>query len=94
MAINKLTAQEIRENLVELPGWQLDGPAITQEGQCANFARAPEFINHVGRLAEQAGNHPELFNVSNRVAVRFTPHDAGGARAPGRGRRGGRRGGC
>lgn len=81
MAINKLTAQEIRESLAELPGWQLDGPAIKKEWQFVNFARALEFINKVGRLAEQMGHHPELFNVYHRVVLRFTTHDAGGLTA-------------
>jgi 4a-hydroxytetrahydrobiopterin dehydratase len=36
------------------------------------------FINKVAELAEEQDHHPELFNVYNKVVLKFSTHDAGG----------------
>ncbi len=73
-----MTEQEIQQNLAELNGWELDGNAIKKAWQFRDFAEAMRFINQVAELAEKHDHHPELFNVYNRVELRFSTHDAGG----------------
>ena len=76
-----MTEQEIQEKLAELNGWELDGNAIKKAWQFRDFSEAIWFINQVAELAEKHDHHPELFNVYNRVELRFSTHDAGGLTA-------------
>lgn len=73
-----LTDNEIQEKLNQLSGWQRDGQAIKKEWTFGDFGEAITFINKVADLAEAQNHHPELFNVYNRVSLRFSTHDAGG----------------
>lgn len=76
--MQKLSENQIQTHLDALPGWRRDGEAITKEWSFRDFKQAMEFINKVADLAEAHNHHPELFNVYNRVTLRFTTHDAGG----------------
>ncbi len=73
-----MTDKEIQQKLAELNGWRLDGNAIKKSWQFRDFSEAMRFINKVAELAEKHDHHPELFNVYNRVELRFSTHDAGG----------------
>jgi 4a-hydroxytetrahydrobiopterin dehydratase len=68
----------IQQRLTELKGWKLDGNAIKKEWQFKDFNEAMVFINRVADLAREQDHHPELFNVYNKVSLRFSTHDAGG----------------
>ena len=76
--MNSLTTEEINERLQHLNGWMLDGDAIKKEWQFKDFKEALKFINRIGALAESHDHHPELYNVYNKVALRFNTHFAGG----------------
>jgi 4a-hydroxytetrahydrobiopterin dehydratase len=56
----------------------LDKNAIKKEWTFEDFNQALTFINKIGQLAEKHDHHPEIFNVYNRVALRFYTHTAGG----------------
>ncbi len=73
-----MNAQDIQDALGTLKGWELDGDAIKKTWTFRDFKEAMSFINQVAELAERFNHHPELFNVYNRVTLRFTTHDAGG----------------
>ncbi len=73
-----MTDKEIQQKLAELNGWTRDGNAIKKSWQFRDFSEAMRFINKVAELAEKHDHHPELFNVYNRVELRFSTHDAGG----------------
>jgi len=73
-----LEEYEIESWLEKLPGWQRDGDAVKKEWLFEDFKSALTFINRVGELAEQFDHHPELYNVYNRVSLRYTTHDANG----------------
>lgn len=79
--MKKLSAAEIQKRLGALQGWSTDGPAIKKEWQFRDFVQALAFINKIAQLAERHGHHPELYNVYNRVSLRFSTHDAGGLTA-------------
>ena len=76
--MEKLTDQEIGAALQTVPDWGQDGSGIVREFEFQNFVEAMSFINKVADLAEAHNHHPELFNVYNRVRLRFSTHDAGG----------------
>ncbi len=66
--------------LGELEGWEeVEGrDAIHKQFLFADFNEAFGFMARVALHAEQAGHHPEWFNVYNRVAITLSTHDAGG----------------
>ena len=73
-----LTNQEINKYLEFLDDWQLDGNAIKREWLFKDFSEAMDFINMIAVIAENHNHHPEIYNVFNRVSLRFSTHDAGG----------------
>ena len=73
-----LSITEIENNITKLPGWQLDGNAIKKEWVFKDFSEAMIFMNNVAEIAEKNNHHPEIFNVYNRVSIRFYTHDSGG----------------
>ncbi|MBN2364556.1 MAG: 4a-hydroxytetrahydrobiopterin dehydratase [Calditrichaeota bacterium] len=76
--MEKLNQSEIQQRLTEVKGWKLDGNAIKKEFEFSDFSEAMKFINQVADLAESHNHHPELYNVYNKVSLRFSTHDAGG----------------
>ena len=79
--MEQLSRQQIDEKLRLLDKWQLDGAAIKKSWTFKDFQEAMQFIQRVADIAEEMDHHPELFNVYNRVELRFTTHDAGGLTA-------------
>jgi 4a-hydroxytetrahydrobiopterin dehydratase len=73
-----LTEIEINERLLDLDGWSLDQDAIKREWIFKDYSEAMDFINMVAVIAENQNHHPQLFNVYNRVSLRFNTHDAKG----------------
>jgi 4a-hydroxytetrahydrobiopterin dehydratase len=76
--MRQLSIDEIQQRLKELKGWQLEGNALRKEWKFENFTEALKFINQVGAIAEKQDHHPEIFNVYNRVTLRYYTHDSGG----------------
>ncbi len=73
-----LSEIEINERLLELDGWTHDQDAIKREWVFKDYSEAMDFINMVAVIAEKHNHHPQLFNVYNRVSLRFNTHDAKG----------------
>ncbi len=73
-----LTEIEINERLLDLDGWSLDQDAIKREWVFKDYSEAMDFINMVAVIAENHHHHPQLFNVYNRVSLRFNTHEAEG----------------
>jgi len=73
-----LTINEVNHHLKNLDDWQLDNNAIKREWIFKDFSEAVDFINMIAVIAENHNHHPEIYNVYNRVSLRFNTHDAGG----------------
>lgn len=73
-----LTQKEIMERISGLEGWYLDKDAIRRDWVLADFKSALSLINRVGNLAEKHNHHPEIYNVYNKVSLRFNTHSANG----------------
>lgn len=76
-----LAADELRQQLAALPGWQLDGDAITRTYAFANFYETMAFVNALALIAHQQDHHPDLAVSYGRCAVRLNTHDVGGISA-------------
>jgi 4a-hydroxytetrahydrobiopterin dehydratase len=74
----KLSEDEIRAELADLPGWQRGDGAIVKQFDFETFRDAIAFINRVADAAEAANHHPELTNVYSHVRIALSTHDAGG----------------
>ena len=73
-----LNETEVRQQLVDLPGWITSGQTINQTYKFANFVEAIKFVNLLVEPAERAGHHPDISISYNQVTIHLTTHDAGG----------------
>lgn len=73
-----LSDAEIQSALGSLHGWQKNGIAIERKYEFKDFAEAMKFVNKVADAAEQAGHHPDIQIVYNKVTLQLTSHDSGG----------------
>jgi len=80
MARNRLTADELKQALAELEGWQKvdDREAITKSFKFRDFNAAFGFMTRAALYAEKLDHHPEWFNVYNRVDVTLATHSENG----------------
>ncbi|MBA8817828.1 4a-hydroxytetrahydrobiopterin dehydratase [Ochrobactrum sp. P6BS-III] len=80
MARNRLTADELKQALTELEGWQKvdDREAITKSFKFKDFNAAFGFMTRAALYAEKLDHHPEWFNVYNRVDVTLATHSENG----------------
>ena len=74
----RVTEQEIKELLPQLPEWALVERSSIQRLERVygfdNFADALLFTNKVGAVAEQEGHHPALLTEWGRVTVTWWTH--------------------
>ncbi|RMG45844.1 MAG: 4a-hydroxytetrahydrobiopterin dehydratase [Acidobacteria bacterium] len=61
-----------------LPGWECPGDRLRREFSFQDFGEAFAFVVRVALLAERMNHHPEWRQVSGRVWIELTTHDAGG----------------
>lgn len=77
-----LSAPQIVANLVEIPGWTLDGDgadiAIQKTFRFMNYLETMSFVNAVAFIAERHDHHPDMRVHFNRCVVRFNTHDVNG----------------
>ena len=73
-----LSAAEAESHMGLVPGWQLEHKALTRTFEFEDFRGALEFVNQLGKLAEEAGHHPDIDIRANRVRLVLTTHDASG----------------
>ena len=73
-----LSPEEAKSLLTTLSNWQIVSGELVKTFQFKDFVSAIDFVNRVGKLAEQAGHHPDIDIRYNRVRLVLTTHDAGG----------------
>jgi len=76
-----LTSDAIQERMSTVPGWSLEGSALTRAFEFPDFVRAFGFMASVAAIAQAMDHHPDWTNVYNRVSIRLSTHDAGGLTA-------------
>jgi 4a-hydroxytetrahydrobiopterin dehydratase len=73
-----LSTTQIQKQLPELQGWSLSRGALRCEFKFESFAKALQFVNQVGALAEQADHHPDIDIRYSLVKLALSTHDAKG----------------
>lgn len=76
--MERLSDDQVRGALVQLPGWEREGETITRTFELATFPAAIDFVVRIAAAAESANHHPDLDIRYRRVRVVLTTHDAGG----------------
>jgi len=78
MRLPKLSDEEVRQAIQNLPGWQVVNGKLHREYKFPDFTHAFGFMTMAAIGIEKLNHHPEWFNVYNRVTVYLTTHDSGG----------------
>ena len=78
MGLVKLTDEEIKKELANLPGWSVLNGKLHKDFVFKNFIEAFGFMTKTALYIEKMNHHPEWFNVYNKLKVDLTTHDAGG----------------
>jgi 4a-hydroxytetrahydrobiopterin dehydratase len=76
-----LNAEQVKALLGAVPGWKLggDGKRIRREWRVKDFVAGLDFFQHIGKVAEEEGHHPDLHLTGYRnVAVEIYTHAIGG----------------
>lgn len=84
--VPRLTAEETRALLAELPGWTLvktpEGQdAITKTYKFPEFSRAWGFMSRIALEAQLQDHHPAWLNDYGKVQITLNTWDAGGLSA-------------
>lgn len=72
-----LAPDAVQHYLSGLPGWQLteNGKAIGRSWKCKDFLSAMDFLNQVGKVAEENDHHPDFHLTGYRnVKIEMTTH--------------------
>ncbi len=78
MKVTKISQEEIKKELKDLPGWAIVKDKLHKEFQFEDFNQAFGFMTRSAMYIEKMNHHPEWFNVYNKLIVDLTTHDAGG----------------
>ncbi|MCL0031446.1 4a-hydroxytetrahydrobiopterin dehydratase [Dehalococcoidia bacterium] len=75
MKKEKLTDAEVESNVKNLEGWNLIQGQLERNFVFDTFGMALEFVNKVGRIAEEQNHHPDLFIQYNKIKCSVMSHD-------------------
>jgi 4a-hydroxytetrahydrobiopterin dehydratase len=67
--VEKLSEEQIRSALEDLPGWRYERGEISKQYKFTTFLDAIGFIDRLADKAEEVDHHPDLENHYNRVRV-------------------------
>lgn len=73
-----LRAEEIDQQLRDLPGWTGDTSALSRTVQFPDFPTAILAVRQVADVAEQMNHHPDMDIRWRTVTFTLTTHSAGG----------------
>lgn len=74
----KLSDEEMTQQLAKLDGWKVVNGKINKTFKFEGFVQAFGFMTMVAMEAEKMNHHPEWFNVYDTVRVDLVTHDIGG----------------
>jgi len=78
-AVPPLVGKELSDLLGQLADWTLVAEHhIEKEYRFTDFAEGLEFVNRIGKIAEDEGHHPDISLAWGRVAVKIWTHKIDG----------------
>ncbi len=76
--MQKLSADQVKENLNDLPSWSLNGDSLQRTFRFEDFVGSMAFVKKIAGLAEKMKHHPDIMIRYNKVTLTLSTHDAGG----------------
>lgn len=78
--VSPLAESEYKPLLKQISGWKaLNQKLIEKDFTWKDFSEALEFLNKVGKIAEQEGHHPDmLLHDWNKTKISLSTHAIGG----------------
>ena len=74
-----MTSDEVQDLAKQLDGWEVvEDHHLRKTYTFRDFKRALDFVNRVGRLAEEQGHHPDICFGWGRAEVRVWTHKIDG----------------
>lgn len=74
-----LKGEELTALQKQVGGWNVaEEHHITKTFKFPDFRNALEFVNRVGKLAEQQGHHPDIFLAWGKVGITIWTHKIDG----------------
>ncbi|HEU5400543.1 MAG TPA: 4a-hydroxytetrahydrobiopterin dehydratase [Terriglobales bacterium] len=73
-----LSEHDVRNSLLTIPGWHVNGKAIERLFRFPDFKEAMKFVNRIAEAAEEAGHHPDIAISYNKLTLTLISHDSGG----------------
>ena len=78
MALEKLSDEQIRKELTNIPGWNVMNGKLHKDFVFKDFIDAFGFMSKAAIHIEKMNHHPEWLNVYNKIKVDLVTHDADG----------------
>ncbi len=78
LTYRKITDDELRSGLSDLPGWAVEGGQIAKTFEFDAYQKGLVFACAVGFLADTLNHHPDLLVTFGKVRVSVNTHDVGG----------------
>ena len=78
MATEKLSDEQIKKELSNLPGWNVTNGKLHKDFIFKDFIEAFGFISKAAVHIEKMNHHPEWSNVWNKVVFDLTTHSVKG----------------
>ena len=69
---------EIKEKLLALDNWVLEGNAIKKVFEFDTYLESLAFANKIARIAEEENHHPDILIQYKKVTVSCTTHSENG----------------
>jgi 4a-hydroxytetrahydrobiopterin dehydratase len=74
-----IKGQELKALMKSVPKWKVvNEHHLTREFKFPDFAKALEFVNRVGALAEEQGHHPDILLSWGRAEITLWTHKIDG----------------
>ena len=75
---DKLKPKQIKEYLSKLQGWKQKGNSIIKELKFKDFQSSLNFINKIGKIAEQEDHHPDIEFGWGYATIKLSTHSLKG----------------
>ncbi|MDA0781941.1 MAG: 4a-hydroxytetrahydrobiopterin dehydratase [Rickettsiales bacterium] len=78
--VKPLSQNEVKKLLSEIEGWQTNAEfnSILKDIKFRNFEQALEFVNKVGKIAEEQNHHPDIKMGWGYCSITLQTHSIGG----------------